>query len=150
MLFADDSLLFCRATQGEVQVISELLQTYADASGPCINFDKSSVYFNTNTAMDQRERIKGELGVSEVDRFDSYLGLPTLVGRAKYQTFSYIKDRVWKKIQGWKGQLLSKVGKEILIKAVAQSIPTYTMGVFLLPMRLCNDLNAMCARFWWG
>ena len=100
--------------------------------------------------MDQRERIKGELGVSEVDRFDSYLGLPTLVGRAKYKTFSYIKNRVWKKIEGWKGQLLSRARKEILNKAVAQSIPTYTMRVFLLPMRLCNDLNAMCARFWWG
>ena len=133
-----------------MQVISELLQTYADASGQCINFDKSSVYFSTNTAMGQRERIKGELGVRKVDRFESYLGLPTLVGRAKYQTFSYIKDRVWKKIHGCKGQLLSRAEKEILIKAITQSILTYTMGVFLLPMRLCNDLNAMCARFWWG
>ena len=119
LLFADDSLLFCRATQGEVQVITELLQTYANASRQCINFDKSSVYFSTNIATDQRERIKWELGVHEVDRFESYLGLPTLVGRAKYQTFSFIKDRVWKKIQGWKGQLLSRAGKEILIKVVA-------------------------------
>ena len=119
LLFADDSLLFCRATQGEVQVITELLQTYANASRQCINFDKSSVYFSTNIATDQRERIKWELGVREVDRFESYLGLPTLVGRAKYQTFSFIKDRVWKKIQGWKGQLLSRAGKEILIKVVA-------------------------------
>ena len=119
-----------------MQVITELLQTYADASRQCINFDKSSVYFSTNIATDQRERIKWELGVREVDRFESYLGLPTLVGHAKYQTFSFIKDRVWKKIQGWKGQLLSRAGKEILIKVVAQSIPTYTMGVFLLPMRL--------------
>ena len=136
LLFANDSLLFYRATQGEVQVITELLQTYADASGQCINFDKSLVYFSTNTVTIQRERIKGELGVREVDRFESYLGLPTLVGRAKYQTFSFIKDRVWKKIQAWKGQLLSRAGKEILIKAIAQSIPTYTMGVFLLPVRL--------------
>nr|XP_023882199.1 uncharacterized protein LOC111994541 [Quercus suber] len=135
---------------GEVQVITELLQTYADASGQCINFEKSSVYFSTNTATDLRERIKVDLGVREVDRFESYLGLPTIVGRAKFQTFSFIKDRVWKKIQGWKGQLLSRAGKEVLTKAVAQSIPTYTMGVFLLPAKLCNDLNAMCSRFWWG
>ena len=33
---------------------------------------------------------------------------------------------------------------------MAQSIPTNKMGVFLLPEKLCNDLNAMCARFWWG
>ena len=97
-----------------------------------------------------REQIKRELKVREVDQFESYLGLPTLVGRAKYQTFSFLKDRVWKMIQGWKGKLLSRAGKEVLIKAVAQSIPTYMIGVFLLPVKFCNELNAMGARFWWG
>ena len=65
-----------------------------------------------------------------VDRFESYLGLPTLVRRAKYQTFSYLKDRVWKKLQEWKGIMLSRAGKELLIKAVIQAIHTYNMGVF--------------------
>ena len=88
--------------------------------------------------------------IKEVDKFESYLGLPTLVGRSKYKFFAYLNDRVWKKIQGWKGQFLSKAGNEVLIKAVAQSIPTYNMGVFQLPMKLCNDLNAMYARFRWG
>ena len=68
------------------------------------------------------------------------------MGRAKYHTFSYLKDRVWKKLQGWKGRLLSRAGKEVLIKAVAQSIPTYTMGVFLLPVKLCDELNAIDRR----
>ena len=97
----------------------------------------------------QREQIKKELGVREVDRFESYLRLSTLIGRAKYQTFSFLKlkDRVWKKIQGWKEKLLSRADKEVLIKAVSQSIPTYTMGVFQFPVKLCNELNAMCARF---
>ena len=45
--------------------------------------------------------------------------------------------------------LLSRAGKEMLIKAVAQSISTYTMSVFQLPMKLCDELNSMCARFWW-
>ena len=89
------------------------------------------------------------LDVSEVQRFEAYLGLPTLVGRRKYHTFSFLKDRVWKKLQGWKGKILSRAGKEILIKAMAQSIPTYTMSVFQLPVKLCEELQAMCA-FWWG
>ncbi|KAL0008819.1 hypothetical protein SO802_010321 [Lithocarpus litseifolius] len=133
----------------EVQAITEVLQTYATASGHCINFEKSSVYFSTNTDGGQRARIRTALGVREVDKFETYLGLPTLVGRSKYQTFSYLKDKVRKKIRGWKGQLLSRARKEVLIKAVAQSIPTYTIGVFQLPIKLCNDLNAMFARFWW-
>ena len=88
--------------------------------------------------------------MKEVEKFESYLGLPTLIGRAKNQTFSFLKDRVWKKLQGWKGLMLSRAGKEVLIKAVAQSIPTYTMGVFQLPKSLCDDLEAMYAKFWWG
>ena len=46
--------------------------------------------------------------------------------------------------------MLSKAGKEILIKAMAQSIPTYTMSVFQLPLKLCDELDALCVKFWWG
>ena len=84
-----------------------------------------------------------------MNRFETYLGLPTLVGRAKYHTLSYLKDRIWKNLQGWKG-LLSRAGKEILTMVVAQSIPTYIMSVFQLPLKLCDELDALCAKFWWG
>ena len=46
------------------------------------------------------------------------------MGKSKTKAFEYLKDRVWQRIQGWKEKLLSKAGKEILIKAVAQAIPT--------------------------
>ena len=85
-----------------------------------------------------------------MDRFVNYFGLPTLIGQAKYKTFSYLKDRVGKKLQGWKSILLSRTGKEILIKVVAQSIPTYTMSVLQIPLKLCTELEALCARFWWA
>ena len=81
-------------------------------------------------SVEQKEWIVDKLKVKEVEKFDSYLGLPTLIGRRKYDTFAFLKERVWKKMQGWKGKLLSRAGKEVLIKAMAQSIPTYTMGVF--------------------
>ena len=46
--------------------------------------------------------------------------------------------------------MLSKAGKEVFIKAIARAIPTYTMGVFQLPVKLCDELNSLCAKFWWG
>ena len=45
---------------------------------------------------------------------------------------------------------MSKAGKEILIKAVAQSIPTYTMIVFQLPFKLCDELDASVLNFGGG
>ena len=38
----------------------------------------------------------------------------------------------------------------MLIKAVAESIPIYTVGVFQLSVKLCDELNSMCASFLWG
>ena len=150
LLFADDSLIFCQANKNEVQVVYDTLQLYAKASGQCINLEKSSAYFSSNVSVEQKTWITDKLKVKEVEKFDAYLGLPTLIGRNKYDTFAFIKERVWKKMQGWKGKLLSQAGKEVLIKAVAQSISTYSMGVFQLPRKLCDELDAMCARIWWG
>ena len=52
LLFVDDSLIFCQATQNKVRVISKILQVYAGASGQCINLEKSSVYFSGNTPLE--------------------------------------------------------------------------------------------------
>ena len=49
LMFADDSIIFCRAMGGEVEVINEVLQIYANAFGQCINMEKSSVYISSNT-----------------------------------------------------------------------------------------------------
>ena len=128
----------------------DILQLYATASGQLINFEKSLIYFSSNKDGGQRNWIKTQLNIREVDWFETYLGLPTLIGHSKYQAFAVLKDKVRKKLQRWKGIMLSRARKEVLIKAVAQSLPTYTMGVFQLPMKLCDKLNAMCAKFLWG
>ncbi|XP_075670461.1 putative mitochondrial protein AtMg00310 [Castanea sativa] len=51
---------------------------------------------------------------------------------------------------GWKEKLLSNAGKEVLIKAVAQAVPSYTMSCFKLPNTLCDKLTTMVRQFWWG
>lgn len=61
----------------------------------------------------------------------------------------FIKERVWAKLQGWKEQLLSQAGQDVLLKAVVQVIPTFAMSCFNLSVT-CNDIEQLIRKFWWG
>ena len=73
-----------------------------------------------------------------------------MVGKSRIAAFRSIVDRVWKRLQDWKLKFLSQVGREILIKAVLQAIPTYCISVFLLPKLLCSELNSLTQNFLWS
>ena len=51
-------------------------------------------------------------------------------------------------MNGWKEKFISQAGKEVLLKAVVQAIPTYTMSVFQLPKTLCKEISSMMSKFW--
>ncbi|KAL0403749.1 UNVERIFIED_CONTAM: hypothetical protein Sradi_2015700 [Sesamum radiatum] len=52
-------------------------------------------------------------------------------------------------MQNWGANRLSQAGSIVLVKAVAQAIPKYVMGCFLLPDRLLYDFESMSANFFW-
>lgn len=81
---------------------------------------------------------------------EKYLGLPVHVGKSKTGSFAYLKDRIWKRMQGWNEKFLSWAGKEIMIKAVAQAIPTFAMGCFDISKTICDQISAMICKFWWN
>ena len=128
----------------------EILETYEGALGQKVNKSKTVIFFSKSTAEATKQEIKEALGIQEIAHFEQYLGLPSLVGRRKKEGFNFIKEKVWQKLQGWEGKLLSQAGHEVLIKAVIQAIPTYAMGCFKLPLSLCHEIETMIKKFWWG
>ena len=113
-----------------------------------VNTDKTTLFFSKNTDVHVQEAIKNSLCVPAIQHYEKYLGLPSFIGRNKKACFTQIKEQIWAKMQGWKEKLLSQAGKEIMIKAVVQSIPTNSISVFKLPMGLCKDIEAMIRKFW--
>ena len=63
-------------------------------------------------------------------QYEAYFGLLALVGRNKRASFDQLKQKVWKRLQGWEEKLLSQARREVLIKSVIQAIPKYAMSCF--------------------
>jgi hypothetical protein len=48
------------------------------------------------------------------------------------------------------GNLLSCAGREVLLKANAQAVPTYPMSCFKLPTPVCKKMKKFISKYWWG
>uniref|UniRef100_A0A0A9E3E3 Reverse transcriptase domain-containing protein n=1 Tax=Arundo donax TaxID=35708 RepID=A0A0A9E3E3_ARUDO len=150
LLFADNSLILMKASEANAEQLQSILDLYESSSGQKINKEKSAVMFSRNTKANRRDSIKRTLAMTSEMVNEKYLGLPVYVSHSKKKAFQYLKDRIWNRIQGWREKLLSKARKEILIKAVAQAIPTYAMACFDLTKSFRDDASAMICRYWWS
>lgn len=149
LFFADDCFLFFSANQREASLIKYMLTEYRAASGQVVNFNKSSVSFSANVSEIDARQVCDILEVTATTNHGAYLGLPFSVGMRKNDVFTFIKDKVWNKLQGWKQKIISQAGK-ILLKTMAQVMSNYAMNNFLLPLDLCRELEIMMNSFWWG
>lgn len=150
MFFADDSLVFFKASTEEGLRIKECLHLYEKASGQLINYDKSALSFSPNTNAILVDAIKMILTIPVVHRHDFYLGLPTVYLKSRRLQFRYLVEKVDKRTQGWGHKYFSVGGKEVLIKSILQSIPSYAMSCFRIPKSVCEEIERICANFWWG
>ena len=85
----------------------DILNAYEEALGKKINKAKTTLFFSKATDAAMKNNIKEAWGVPEIMQYEKYLGLPSFVGKGKKASFNYFKERVWRKIQGWEGKLLS-------------------------------------------
>lgn len=150
LIFADDSVLFCRATIFEWLKIQGILQLYEQASGQQLNREKTSIFFSKNTHPETRAHLMNVAGIGSTQCDEKYLGLPALIGRSRTRSFQNIQSRIWDRLHGWKERFLSQARNEVILKAVIQAIPTYMMSVFQLPKTWCRRINSMMLKFWWG
>ncbi|CAL1384015.1 unnamed protein product [Linum trigynum] len=149
-LFADDTVIFGKASMREASQIMNILNQYGSVTGQEINVAKSSVFFSKNTPEAIKDLITTHFGFPPTICHDKYLGVPTEWGKSKKETFSFLIERMEKRADSWKSLLLSPGGKEILLKAVLQAISTFIMSTFLLPLSITNKMDSILRRFFWA
>jgi hypothetical protein len=99
---------------------------------------------------DQQSRVLSVLSVTSTTIEEKYLGLPTPEGRMGKGKFKSTKESLVKRFSNWAERHMSSGVKELLIKSVAQAIPTYVMDIFKLPTGLCEEMTQLIRKFWWG
>lgn len=75
LLFADDSLIFLRASEADCRHLKRIFDCYAEASEQIFNFEKSSMVFSGKIPNAQITAIKDIFKLNVVSRHENYLGL---------------------------------------------------------------------------
>ncbi|XP_013718786.2 uncharacterized protein LOC106422541 [Brassica napus] len=135
LLFADDTMFFCKSNTASVR--------------QHINFAKTAITFSARTPPEVKSRVKTALSIEAEGGIGKYLGLPELFGRKKRDIFAAILDRIRQRTLSWTTNFLSGAGKQVLLKAVLAAMPCYAMSCFKLPKSLCKQIQSMLTRFWW-
>jgi hypothetical protein len=149
LLFADDSLLFFKLDGDQARYVKELLATFESATGQLLSPAKCSILLREGADPDLVNEVM-MLNVERADFEAKYLLQPMPDGPMTRGDFKSIEEWYAKRMLGWYERLMSQAAKELLIKSVAQALPTYMMSVFKLPFGLCDALEKQERSFWWG
>ena len=147
LLFADDSLFMCKATETQALVLHEVLKVYERAIGQTINLQKSAISFGAQVDPVSKLAIQSLLGIANEGGSSKYLGLPECFSGSKIELFAYLKGRVNGRLNVWYLRKLSQGGKEILLKTTVSALHVFAMSVFKLPKKICANISNVMANF---
>uniref|UniRef100_A0A803PL04 Reverse transcriptase domain-containing protein n=1 Tax=Cannabis sativa TaxID=3483 RepID=A0A803PL04_CANSA len=149
LMFADDTMIFARASKQAARCISECIHKYEQWSGQLCSKEKSTILFSRGCASGRKKEIEDTLLIRGSEVGGTYLGNPLILSKNKSNDFSFLIDRLKSKLEGWRAKTLSYVGRLVAIKVVAMALPVYSLSTFTLPRTVCHRMDCMVRRFWW-
>lgn len=124
-----------------------ILEKFEACSGQQINHQKSRVFFSKNTPHYVQHAINSQLHISPTADLGRYLGMPILSRRKGRADYSFLIDKVQKKLTGWKAKTLSQAGHVLLAQRCLMSFPNYVMQTALIPASICDEIERIFRDF---
>ena len=149
LLFADDSLLFCKASSQACRTLKEVLDVFCMQSGQLVNFQKSRILFSNNTRNQDKQVVGGFFNIPHSSSFGHYLGCPLFQGRPNPDVFQSLLLKAGAKLDNWKAKCFSKAGRTVLIQSNLESLPTHIMQCYKIPCRVTDKLDSIHREFFW-
>jgi len=127
--------------------LNAILEAYNKGSSQMVNRDKSAIFFSSNYKEEDKKEVFECLKITKEALEERYLGLPIALGRSTTEAFESICSRIRNLVSSWCEKKLNAASREILIKVVAQLIPTYSMSCFELSKTTCKKITSAISRF---
>ncbi|KAK1299943.1 putative ribonuclease H protein [Acorus calamus] len=145
--FTDDLLLFCDGSPLSARGLKCLFAEFAICTGLRLNPYKTQAFYSAH--LDYYD-FTDLLGIAAGSLPVRYLGLPLTNKPLKHVTCLPLLEKVRRRIEGWKGHLLSFAGRVELAKTVLNSFQIFWSSAFLLPQKTSNFLEKLFRSFIWG
>lgn len=146
--YADDTILFMTNSDNNIAVVKFLLFCFEEMSGLKINYPKSEVIV-VGANKEEYERVANLLNCKIGELPITYLGIPVHEGRLTVADLAIVPNKMEKRLATWKCRHLSYGGRAILNNSCLSSIPTYMMGMYLLPETSHHKMDSIRSRFFW-
>ena len=135
--YADDTVLMIDGSDHSITNLKLVLYCFEWLSGLKINFHKSEVYV-FGASQGEKEHMTNMLNCALGELPIKYLGIPVSESQITIAGFSHIVQKIYKRLDPWKGKHLTSRGKHILTNSCLSSIPIYCMGFYYLQMGCIN------------
>jgi hypothetical protein len=147
-LYADDVAIFLNPDKDEIRKRKEILETFGAVSGLITNQEKSAVYPIECSGIDLAETMEN-FQCPIKDFPCQYLGLPLHTRALRRVDIQPLIDKVAARLAAWRGKLLNKAGRLILVNTVLTAIPTYYLTVFALKKWAIKKIDKIRRSFLW-
>ncbi|RVW93513.1 putative ribonuclease H protein [Vitis vinifera] len=148
LLFTDDTLVFCEASEDQMVYLSWLLMWFEAISGLRINLDKNEIL--PVGRVKNMEALALEAGCKVGRLPSSYLGIPLGANHKSVAVWDGVEERFWRRLALWKRQFISKGGRITLIRSTLSSMPIYLMSLLRMPRVVSLRLEKIQRDFLWG
>ncbi|WVZ83247.1 hypothetical protein U9M48_030415 [Paspalum notatum var. saurae] len=149
LLYADDLVVFLSPSQNDLELLKNLLQVFAGASGLHTNLAKCSATPISCSVQDV-DLIQQSLGCQVVTFPCIYLGIPLHIKRLRRCDEHMIVDKVAARIPKWKGNLLNLAGRSVLVKSTLSAIPVHVAIASGLSRWAIGAIDRLRRSFLWS
>ncbi|PKU64178.1 Putative ribonuclease H protein [Dendrobium catenatum] len=148
LLFADDVLLFSKATKRLAVKMNKIVRDFCSWTGLQINIPKSQILFSKRINRVDKINIMKILKFKVVEEFQ-YLGIKLMLRRPLKVDFKFLLDSVLTKLNSWGSKSLSMVGKMTLAKSSLLTLPNFISTHSLVPKKILYEIDKCCRNFIW-